>query len=54
LCGDAPPPQEAQEAQEAPAATPSQWEQLEARVAALEEQVAALLRPRAGGSGSAE
>ncbi len=54
LCGDAPPPKPAQEAQEAPAATPSQWEQLEARVAALEEQVAALLRSRAGGSGSAE
>jgi uncharacterized protein len=49
LCGDAPP------AQEAPAATPSQWEQLEARVAALEAQVAALLHSSgANASGSAE
>ena len=45
LCGEAPP---VQHASEEPAATPSQWEQLEARVAALEAQMAALLRSGSG------
>jgi uncharacterized protein len=45
LCGDAPVP-----SVQAEVATPSQLEQLEARVAALEEQVAALLRRPSGGA----
>ncbi len=45
LCGDAPPP-----SAQAEAATPSLFEQLEARVATLEEQVAALLRRVSGGA----
>jgi uncharacterized protein len=51
LCGDVP---QLQQASEEPAATPSRWEQLEARVAALEAQVAALQRRGADGSGAAE
>ncbi len=51
LCGDAP---HVQHTADEPAATPSQWEQLEARVAALEAQVAALLRSGANVSGGAE
>jgi uncharacterized protein len=45
LCGDAPP---VQHAAEEPTATPSRWEQLEARVAALEAQLAALLARESG------
>ena len=45
LCGDAP---QVQHASDEPAATPSQWEQLEARVAALEAQMAALVRSGSG------
>ena len=51
LCGDAP---HVQHTSDGPAATPSQWEQLEARVAALEAQVAALMRSGANASGGAE
>ncbi len=51
LCGDAP---HVQHTADGPAATPSQWEQLEARVAALEAQVAALMRSGANASGGAE
>ncbi len=47
LCGDAP---HVQHTADEPAATPSQWEQLEARVAALEAQLAALLRRDSGGA----
>jgi uncharacterized protein len=54
LCADAPQAQHARSSDEAAAATPTQWEQLEARVAALEAQVAALLRSDANGSGGAE
>lgn len=53
LCGDAPQPQHALPTDEA-AATPTQWERLEARVTALEAQVAALLGSSANGSGRAE
>lgn len=51
LCGDAPqvPPSPALKE-----ATATQWEQLEARVAALETQVAALLRSGDSASGGAE
>jgi uncharacterized protein len=51
LCGDAP---QSLHAPEEPAATPSQWERLEARVAALEAQLAALLRREDMRSGGAE
>jgi uncharacterized protein len=51
LCGDAP---HVQHTADEPAATPSQWEQLEARVAALEAQLAALLRREDNRSGGAE
>jgi uncharacterized protein len=51
LCGDAP---QVQHPSQEPAATPSQWEQLETRVAALEVQLAALLRAAANPSGGAE
>lgn len=47
LCGDAPP---ALQAAEELAATPSRWEQLEARVASLEAQLAALLARESGGA----
>jgi uncharacterized protein YceH (UPF0502 family) len=51
LCGDVPqvPPSPALKE-----ATPTQWEQLEARVTALEAQVAALLRSGPSASGGAE
>jgi uncharacterized protein len=45
LCGDIP---HVQHTPEEPAATPSRWEQLEARVAALEAQLAALLARESG------
>jgi uncharacterized protein len=51
LCGDAP---HVQHTADEPAATPSQWEQLEARVTALEAQLAALLRREGNRSGGAE
>jgi uncharacterized protein len=51
LCGDAP---HVQHTADEPAATPSQWEQLEARVAALEAQLAALLRREDNRSSGAE
>ncbi len=51
LCGDLPPQQAVSDA---PTAPPPRWEQLEARIAALEDQVAALLRAGSAGSGRAE
>jgi len=51
LCGE---PPAMQHSPEEPLATPSQWATLEARVVALEAQVAALMRQGAAESGSAE
>ena len=51
LCGDVP---QLQSTSQEPAAAPSQWQQLEARVAALEAQVASLLRSGTNESGGAE
>jgi uncharacterized protein len=51
LCGDAP---HMQHTADEPTATPSQWQQLEARVAALEAQLAVLLRREDNRSGGAE
>jgi uncharacterized protein len=47
LCGNAP---HVQHTADEPAAAPSQWQQLEARVAALEAQLAALLARESGGA----
>ena len=54
LCGDAPQTHHAPSSDGAAAATPTQWEQLEARVAVLEAQVASLLRSDVNGSGGTE
>ena len=54
LCGDTPPMLHVPASQDEAAAPASQWEQLDARVAALEAQVAALLRGGANPSGGAE
>jgi uncharacterized protein len=48
LCGDAPHVQ--QHTADEPTATPSPWQQIEARVAALEAQLAALLTRESGGA----
>jgi uncharacterized protein len=53
LCGDVPQAQQARPVDDV-SATPTQWELLEARVAALEGQVAALLGSASNASGRAE
>ena len=54
LCGDVSPTQHAPSSPDEASATASQWEQLETRVAALEAQVAALVRSQCRPSGGAE